>query len=102
MCLALAVGALAASSPRARADTFAFQAYPTDTLPSRDVKTMFQDREGLLWLGTELGLVRYDGASFEPNDEVDVVRWLPGSQALEVLTYDRDQAVLAAAIEAAR
>jgi 8-oxo-dGTP pyrophosphatase MutT (NUDIX family) len=54
-------------------------------------------------------LVRYwlmeargDGAAFQPNDEVDVIRWLPGSQALEVLTYERDQAVLTAAMEAVR
>ena len=38
------------------------------------------------------------GAGFTPNDEVDDVRWLPQSQALEVLSYERDGEVLAAAI----
>jgi 8-oxo-dGTP diphosphatase len=51
-------------------------------------------------------LVRYwtmeaaDGDAFTPNDEVDDVRWLPATQALEVLSYERDGEVLAAAIRA--
>jgi 8-oxo-dGTP diphosphatase len=31
---------------------------------------------------------------FEPNDEVDEVRWLPAEQALELLSYDRDRELL--------
>lgn len=34
-----------------------------------------------------------DGA-FEPNDEVDEVRWLPAAQARAQLSYDRDREVL--------
>lgn len=34
-----------------------------------------------------------DGA-FEPNDEVDEVRWLPAAQARAQLSYDRDRDVL--------
>jgi 8-oxo-dGTP diphosphatase len=29
--------------------------------------------------------------SFEPNDEVDELRWLPPGAALELLSYDRDK-----------
>jgi 8-oxo-dGTP pyrophosphatase MutT (NUDIX family) len=42
-------------------------------------------------------LVRYwamevvDETPFEPNDEVDEVRWLEPEEALRLLTYDRDR-----------
>jgi 8-oxo-dGTP diphosphatase len=42
-------------------------------------------------------LVRYwamevtDETPFEPNDEVDEVRWLEPAEALALLTYDRDR-----------
>jgi len=32
--------------------------------------------------------------SFEPNDEVDEVRWVALEEAAELLTYDRDREVL--------
>jgi 8-oxo-dGTP diphosphatase len=34
---------------------------------------------------------------FEPNDEVDEVRWLAPGDALELLTYERDRELLRAA-----
>ena len=34
---------------------------------------------------------------FEPNDEVDELRWLSPAEAAELLTYDRDKEVLRAA-----
>jgi 8-oxo-dGTP pyrophosphatase MutT (NUDIX family) len=34
---------------------------------------------------------------FTPNDEVDQLRWLSPPEALELLTYDRDKGVVAAA-----
>jgi 8-oxo-dGTP pyrophosphatase MutT (NUDIX family) len=34
---------------------------------------------------------------FQPNDEVDELRWLAPREAAELLTYDRDREVLAAA-----
>jgi 8-oxo-dGTP diphosphatase len=37
---------------------------------------------------------------FEPNDEVDDLRWLSPADALELLTYDRDKGVVAAALSA--
>ena len=30
------------------------------------VRTLFQDRQGFIWLGTENGIFRYDGARFQP------------------------------------
>ena len=45
-------------------------------------------------------LVRYwlmepRSGAFEPNDEVDAVRWLPVAEAGAALTYERDREVLA-------
>lgn len=34
-------------------------------MPSRNVRAIAQDREGLLWFGTDAGLVRYDGQRLE-------------------------------------
>jgi 8-oxo-dGTP diphosphatase len=34
------------------------------------------------------------GGRFEPNREVDEVRWLPPAHARQVLSYDRDREVL--------
>jgi 8-oxo-dGTP diphosphatase len=48
-------------------------------------------------------LVRYwlmsveSDPGFDPNDEVDELRWLPASDAAQLLTYDRDREVLHAA-----
>jgi 8-oxo-dGTP diphosphatase len=48
-------------------------------------------------------VVRYWVASvvageFTPNDEVDAVAWMTPAEAREALTYDRDRAVLEAAL----
>jgi 8-oxo-dGTP pyrophosphatase MutT (NUDIX family) len=48
-------------------------------------------------------LVRYwlmsveSDPGFTPNDEVDELRWLDPAEAVELLTYDRDKGVMAAA-----
>jgi 8-oxo-dGTP pyrophosphatase MutT (NUDIX family) len=39
-------------------------------------------------------MMQATAGSFAPNDEVDEVRWLPVSQAVERLTYGRDLPVL--------
>ena len=36
-----------------------------DDLPQNTVQAMVQDREGFLWIGSESGLLRYDGRIFE-------------------------------------
>ena len=40
------------------------------------------------WLATVLG------GAFEPNDEVDEVRWLPAAEAAALLSYEHDVALL--------
>jgi 8-oxo-dGTP diphosphatase len=35
-----------------------------------------------------------DVGHFEPNDEVDELRWLPPAELLDLLSYDRDRDVL--------
>ena len=40
-----------------------------------------------------------DAHAFEPNDEVDEVRWLKGRKALGRLSYPRDRDVLEEALE---
>ncbi len=58
--------------------------------------TRYVDRRGrdkVVWYW----LMRvYDG-EFRPSDEVDLVRWLPVSQALSTLSYDHDREILARA-----
>jgi 8-oxo-dGTP diphosphatase len=45
-------------------------------------------------------IVRYwqmevdEDPGFEPNDEVDELRWLPIAEAADLLTYDRDRGLL--------
>jgi 8-oxo-dGTP diphosphatase len=39
-------------------------------------------------------LMEVEGGDFEPNDEVDEVRWLEAGEAARELTYERDRAVL--------
>lgn len=41
---------------------------PADGLPSNVVQAILQTRDGYLWLGTESGLVRFDGVSFTTFD----------------------------------
>ncbi|MFT3704201.1 MAG: histidine kinase [Agriterribacter sp.] len=36
-----------------------------DGLPSSEILTLFQDSKGFVWIGTSLGLSRYDGFTFE-------------------------------------
>ena len=49
-------------------------------------------------------IVRYwqmevdEDPGFEPNDEVDELRWLPMAEAAELLTYERDRGLLERAL----
>lgn len=65
--------------PTATALPFAIAAWPTDrTLPG-DVEAIAQDLEGYLWLGTPNGLVRFDGARFQPWTQRQGTSGLPAS-----------------------
>jgi 8-oxo-dGTP diphosphatase len=54
--------------------------------------TFYEDRKGRskavrYWL---MDLVEGEGGAFEPNDEVDELRWLAPQEAADLLTYPRD------------
>ena len=59
-----------------------------DGLPQNSVLSITQTQDGYLWLGTQKGLVRFDGVSFSPSPALDS----SGAQAGEVraLLEDRD------------
>ncbi len=56
-----------------------------DGLPNGVVRTVYQDRKGFIWIGTDAGLVRYDGYSFEIflNEFMDRV-YSPGNIILDL------------------
>lgn len=63
------VGVLAtpvrALDPGTRIDQYAFQAWTyRNGLPASVIFALAQDAKGYLWLGTSIGLVRFDGAQF--------------------------------------
>jgi signal transduction histidine kinase/ligand-binding sensor domain-containing protein len=47
-------------------------------LPQNTVQALVQTRDGFVWLGTEVGLVRFDGTSFEVFDKTSTPA-LPGN-----------------------
>ena len=60
--LALAAGVQASTS---RAGLVSFKRVPIpDEVPAHLCSALAQDRDGFLWIGTQAGLVRYDGTSF--------------------------------------
>ncbi len=58
----------------------------------------YSDRRGRSKL-VRYWLMRPLGGEFEPNDEVDELRWLDRRDAGELLTYDHDVELVAAALE---
>ncbi|HET9765201.1 MAG TPA: two-component regulator propeller domain-containing protein, partial [Thermoanaerobaculia bacterium] len=58
-----------------------------DGLPQSYVQTILQTRDGYLWIGTEEGLVRYDGVRFTVFDERNTPG-LPSSSVLALLEDD--------------
>ncbi len=66
LCLTLLLAALAvAAELRAGAKVKFSHLTMDDGLPEAGAISMIQDRLGFLWIGTQNGLVRYDGYSFE-------------------------------------
>lgn len=52
---------------RAEAQTYSYRTYDVNTgLPGSYLNVIEQDNSGLLWLGLETGLYRYDGFDFHP------------------------------------
>jgi signal transduction histidine kinase/ligand-binding sensor domain-containing protein len=61
-----------------RLDQYAEQVWTTrDGLPTDDIQSITQTRDGYLWIGTEEGLARFDGARFEIFDKAS--GQLPGN-----------------------
>lgn len=60
-------------------------------LPQNTVQALLQTRDGFIWLGTEVGLVRFDGNSFEVFDRNSIPA-LPGSD-IRCLLETRDGAL---------
>lgn len=91
----LLAGALAAapatSAPQHVPATPSFRRYGVaDGLPSADVYSVTQDHTGYLWIGTNAGLVRYDGRSFHVfRHDPKQAASLPANDA-SALLIDRD------------
>ena len=60
-------------------------------LPQNTVQTLLQTRDGFVWLGTEVGLVRFDGSAFQVFDRTSNPA-LPGND-IHCLLQTRDDAL---------
>ena len=63
LCLALALVSLATAQPTPETSRFRVL-NDKDGLSQMSAQALAQDREGFLWVGTQVGLNRYDGAEF--------------------------------------
>src|SRR5688572_33409244 len=69
--LFLLAGRLLAFEPDRRLTQLVHKMWQTEQgLPQNAVFCLAQDRDGFLWLGTENGLVRFDGVRFEVFTEI--------------------------------
>ncbi|MCP5046202.1 MAG: response regulator [bacterium] len=59
-----------------------------DGLPQNAVRTIIQTRDGYLWMGTQQGLVRFDGVRFEVYDKRRVEQM--SSHSVRALCEDRE------------
>ena len=104
--LACSAGLLLATSTTLRAERYAFTHYTSeDGIAQQIVKTILQDRNGHLWLGTLAGLSRYDGLRFESygprqgltNDHVNALAEAPdgtlfiGTDGTELMGLHNDR-----------
>ncbi|WP_158748554.1 sensor histidine kinase [Acidobacterium sp. S8] len=68
---------------------YGFQSWQADDgLPQNTVHTVLQTRDGYIWLGTEAGLVRFDGVQFTVFDKKSSP--LLGSDLISSLLEDRN------------
>lgn len=64
-----AAGFAAALEPSSMVAHYGYDAWDSDSgLPQNSVETILQTRDGYLWVGTEEGLVRFDGVRFQIFD----------------------------------
>ena len=57
-------------------------------------QSSYRDRHGRMKI-VDYFFMTPVGGRFQPNDEVDEMRWLPLEEALALLTHDRDREMLA-------
>src|SRR3954469_1778221 len=68
--LALPVRAAAGPAPRGIEDYTIRNWIENDGLSAPRISAIEQDQDGYLWLGTDAGVVRFDGVRFVPLSEV--------------------------------
>ena len=88
-CLAVALlgycGAALALEPSTPLANYARQAWSMENgLPQSTVQALAQSSDGLMWLGTEAGLVRFDGVAFQVFD-LNSSPALPGNDVRSLL-----------------
>src|SRR5512132_745516 len=89
--LAFASGA-AALEPSVSLAHYGYDAWDSDSgLPQNSVNTILQTRDGYLWLGTQEGLVRFDGVHFRIFDTRNTPAL--GDDYVETLCQTRDGAL---------
>ena len=65
----LAGRAVSGLEPTSTLAHYGYDAWDSDSgLPQNSVDTILQTRDGYLWLGTQEGLVRFDGVHFQMFD----------------------------------
>jgi 8-oxo-dGTP diphosphatase len=86
---------------------------PGETLEQCALREVAEETGFACSLGSEIAVTRYvdhkgrdklvrywrmtvTGGAFEPNDEVEEIRWVTKAEAAELLSYPRDLSVLAA------
>lgn len=86
--LLLAALPCAALDPHYPLQHYGFQSWQTDDgLPQNTAHAVLQSREGYIWIGTEGGLVRFDGAQFTVFDKKNTPQL--GSNLISSLVEDR-------------
>lgn len=82
MLLALGCAFFWGSAARLHAQEFRFERFTVNEgLASSKVFDIAQDSRGLIWIGTELGLCRYNGSAFKTYSVLD---GLPGNSVIEL------------------
>ena len=87
--IALRVLALTALEPATPLANYGRQSWAMENgLPQNTVQALLQTRDGFVWLGTEVGLVRFDGNGFQVFDRTSTPA-LPGND-IHALLETRD------------
>src|SRR5688572_17356345 len=91
-----AAAAVAAAQPTAAVEPKPLAQYHIESwqtrhgLPTNGIRALAQTRDGFLWLGTEAGLVRFDGVEFRTFDRNSV----PALRATDVTALFDDRSDL--------